>query len=242
MTVATFPMSPGSRFEWHVHEDHQVAWALSGVLTVATEAATWVLPTTRALWIPAGLPHETCSPTSVATLRSVYMRPERCPVRWTGPTPIAARPLLAEMLGYLETESLDPPRRARAEAVLLDLLEPVAVNTIELRTPVSNPARRVAAALALDPADSRTLEQWGRGVGASGRTLARAFLAETGVTFGRWRIRCRLRVALPLLAEGRPVAAVASRVGYQSASAFVAAFRRETGLTPATYFRTRTPS
>lgn len=29
---------------------------------------------------------------------------------------------------------------------------------------------------------------------------------------------------------------VAGRVGYASASAFVAAFRRETGLTPAAYF------
>jgi AraC-like DNA-binding protein len=31
---------------------------------------------------------------------------------------------------------------------------------------------------------------------------------------------------------------VARHVGYESASAFVAAFRRETGVTPAAYFRT----
>jgi len=33
------------------------------------------------------------------------------------------------------------------------------------------------------------------------------------------------------------VSAVARRAGYDTASAFVAAFRRETGLTPAAYFR-----
>ena len=49
-------MPPGTRFDWHTHEDHQLAWATSGVLSVRTAEATWVLPTTRALWIPAGLP------------------------------------------------------------------------------------------------------------------------------------------------------------------------------------------
>jgi len=51
----------------------------------------------------------------------------------------------------------------------------------------------------------------------------------------------RLQAALPLLATGEPVANVARRVGYDTASAFVAAFRRETGLTPGAYF-TSTPS
>ena len=57
--VATFPMPAGTLFDWHTHEDHQLAWASAGVLTVLTEGATWVLPPSRALWIPAGLPHET---------------------------------------------------------------------------------------------------------------------------------------------------------------------------------------
>ena len=42
---------------------------------------------------------------------------------------------------------------------------------------------------------------------------------------------------LPRENWNEPVASVARHVGYESASAFVAAFRRETGLTPATYFR-----
>ena len=47
-------MPAGTRFDWHTHTDHQLAWAASGVLTVMTADATWVLPPTRALWIPAG--------------------------------------------------------------------------------------------------------------------------------------------------------------------------------------------
>lgn len=96
----------------------------------------------------------------------------------------------------------------------------------------------MADALAADPADGRTLAEWGREVGASARTLARAFMADTGLPFGRWRARLRLQAAIAALAAGEPVGNVARHVGYESSSAFVAAFRRETGMTPAMYFRT----
>ena len=62
------------------------------------------------------------------------------------------------------------------------------------------------------------------------------------MTFGRWRTLVRLQAALPGLAAGKPVGVVARQVGYQLDSAFVAAFRRGTGRTPATYFRRRRPS
>src|SRR5690242_20975400 len=79
--VATFPMPAGLVFDWHTHTDHQLAWAASGVLTVRTGDATWVLPPTRALWIPAGLRHETLS-SGPATMRSPYIRPDRSPAAW----------------------------------------------------------------------------------------------------------------------------------------------------------------
>jgi AraC-like DNA-binding protein len=229
-------MPPGLVFDWHIHDDHQLAWAASGVLTVRTQLRAWVLPPTRALWIPAGVRHETLSVGAAATMRSLYVRPELFPVTWTEPTVVSASPLLAELIGYLELPGLSPQRRARAEAVLVDLLEPVAMTTIEVRMPAGERAGEVAAALAADPADDRTLADWGRRVGASQRTLAREFLAGTGMSFGRWRTALRLQAALPALAAGEPVARIARRVGYESGSAFVAAFRRETGTTPGAVF------
>ena len=233
-------MPAGTRFDWHTHEDHQLAWAASGVLTVLTSAATWVLPPTRALWIPAGLPHETASD-GRATMRTLYIRPGLLPVAWPEtqePIPVAASPLLAELIGYL-SGTLDPGHRAHAEVLLTDLLTPMPMTTIQVRLPASEPARRVAQALRADPSDRRTLPEWGHQVAASERTLARAFVAETGVPFGRWRTLLRLQAALPMLAGGEPVGRVAGRVGYDTPSAFVAAFRRETGQTPAAYFRSR---
>jgi len=237
--VVTFPMAAGQVFDWHTHENHQLAWAASGVLTVRTESATWVLPPSRALWIPAGLRHETLS-ASAATMRTLYIRPRLCPISWPDFTPVAASPLLAELIGYLEQPALAVSGRAHAEAVLVDLLQPVAMTTIDVRMPADERAMQVAQALAADPSDGRTLAEWGRQVGASARTLARAFVAGTGLPFGRWRALVRLQAAIPALAAGEPVGNVARRVGYETPSAFVAAFRRETGMTPATYFRTVT--
>ncbi len=96
-------------------------------------------------------------------MRSVFVTPSTCAVSWTEPTPIAARPLLAELIGYLEQDALPAAARARAEAVLLDLLEPIPMHpALELRMPVSDQARRVAVALRSAPADRRTLQEWGR--------------------------------------------------------------------------------
>jgi AraC-like DNA-binding protein len=103
--------------------------------------------------------------------------------------------------------------------------------------PTDDRALQVATMLSDDPADDRTLAEWGLDVGASSRTLARGFLAGTGLGFARWRTLLRLHKAMEALGSHEPVSEVARKVGYESASAFVAAFRRETGITPAKYFR-----
>src|SRR5579863_7386258 len=100
LVVCTFPMPAGTVFDWHTHDDHQLAWASQGVLTVRSGSSAWVLPPTRALWIPKGVRHETLSE-SAATMRSAYIRPERCPIVWTDCTPVVASPLMAELLEYL---------------------------------------------------------------------------------------------------------------------------------------------
>jgi AraC-like DNA-binding protein/quercetin dioxygenase-like cupin family protein len=234
--ASTFPMASGDRFVWHAHEQHQLAWAASGVLTVVAEAGTRVLPPARALWIPAGTLHETIA-SERSTMRTLYLEPRLSPIDWIAPRPLLATRLLAALIEHLSDDSLARQSRRLAEALLFEVLEPVEVATIEVAFPLDERALRVAQALIARPADPRGLAEWGREVGASVRTLTRAFVAGTGIPFTRWRTAVRLRAALPRLAAGEPVSAVAGDVGYETASAFVAAFRRETGVTPGMYFR-----
>jgi len=235
VVVATFAMAPRATFSRHAHSEHQLAWAGTGVLTIFADDRTWLLPASRALWIPAHVPHEVLAP-GRAVMSALYIRPERCAIDWPRPQCVAVGALLAALIDYLAGDDLDPQHRANAEGVLVDVLRPVATVTIEAPLPSDERARQVAQALVDNPADQRSLDDWGRQVGASARTLARAFLADTGMPFGRWRTSLRVRAAVTDLAAGAPVSNVARRVGYRTPSAFVAAFRRETGVTPGSYF------
>jgi AraC-like DNA-binding protein len=230
LMVLSVTMPKGQWFDWHVHPEHQFAWAAEGTLTVQIGDAAYVLPPSRALWIPAGTLHRTGA-ASASSMHSVYFGGRQ----WVQPTVVAVGPLLAELIRHLADLTLPTAPRRRAEAVLRDLLVPVPVSTIHVPT-VSKRLSLIARALTDDPADDRDLAAWGRLVGASSRTLARAFVAETGMTFGAWRTQVRLLASLPLLAAGMPVATVARRVGYATPSAFVAAFRRVTDTTPGAYF------
>jgi AraC-like ligand binding domain len=69
--VSTFAMPARSRYDPHVHDEHQLAWAPRGVLSVVTDLGTWMLPPARALWIPSGLPHETSAASQPDDTRSL---------------------------------------------------------------------------------------------------------------------------------------------------------------------------
>jgi AraC-like DNA-binding protein len=223
-------------FDLHVHDTHQLALAARGVLVMTVGRTSWVLPPTRALWLPAGVAHSVAASVET-TMLNAYVDPDRCPLRWETPTVVGASGLVRELVAHLSQDGLSVEERQRAEAVVWDVIVPLPVATLSPPLPVDDRARQVADGLLAEPTDGRTLAAWGRAVGASERTLARLFTAETGMGFERWRSTARLAAALPLLASGMPVGTTGHRVGYATPSAFVAAFRREVGSTPADYFR-----
>ncbi|GMA23974.1 hypothetical protein GCM10025864_17330 [Luteimicrobium album] len=168
---------------------------------------------------------------------SLYFEPAESPLGWEVPTVVDATGLTGPLLEYVVAlGSTAHDRRSHALTVLWDLLLPVPVAAIPSILPDDAQTRAVALAIRANPADGRSLARWGRDVGSSARTLSRRFRSETGVSFESWRTFERLNAALPLLADGLPVSRVAREVGYLTSSAFIAAFRRELGTTPAAYF------
>lgn len=234
IALDSFALEEGEGFEDHVHREHQLAWVRTGVLMVTIDGRHWMLPPTLALWIPAGTWHSTTS-IRAGTMQGIYLEPTTGREQPTVPTVVTVSALLRELVDHLCTE-LSVEERTRAEALVPDLLRPVNTLTIDLPMPQDSRARNLVDALVADPTDARDLAAWGRTVGASSRTLSRIFAAETGMGFTRWRTLLRLRSALAHLAEGDSVSQAASRVGYSSASAFIASFRSVTGQTPGAYF------
>jgi AraC-like DNA-binding protein len=239
VVVRTDRYPDGNRMGAHEHRKAQLVYSPNGVLRVVTGAGTFVMPPEWAVWVPSWVRHDVQASTPL-TLRSVYVEPEsainlpdRCCV-------VSVPPLLRELI--LESATLPDLYEVggpdgRLMAVILDRItalehRPVVVPQVhdELLLPIAD-------ALTSDPADARGLDEWGRELGASGRTLSRRFVADVGMPFATWRRQVRLLAALEHLAASEPVSAVAFAVGYESASAFIAAFTRSLGTTPGRWFR-----
>lgn len=230
------PLDTATGISLHSHPQHQLAWAPDGVLVMAVDDSRWVVQRSRALWLPGGTPHSV-TPNLPCAMLSLYFDPDECPLTWRRPTVVDATGLVGPLLTHLVSLPKKPTaQRDRANAVLWDLLKPLSVTTIPTVLPTDPLARKVALSIRDNPADKRGLPEWGREVGASARTLSRRFREQTGNSFERWRTLERLNAALPLLGAGAPITRVARQVGYNTASAFIAAFRREVGTTPAAYF------
>lgn len=221
----------------HRHRRAQLVFATRGIMTVTTDSGLWVVPPQRAVWVPAEADHA-LKMHDFVQLRTLYIDPTLAPDLPQDPQVLAVTPLLRELV--LRLMSL--PAKATAEgagsrlvAVMLDELRGGSEAPLHLPEPTDPRLRRICAALRHQPADPRSLVEWGKEVGASQRTLARRFQAETGMGFAAWRQQARLLAALPLLADGRSVISVALDVGYDGPSAFIAAFKRSFGVTPGRY-------
>ena len=232
--VTSWPLPPGTRFELHRHRHHQLSIAARSSIAMAAADRTWVLPRSRALWVPAGVPHSV-EAIGAAEMTAIWIDPARCPLSWEQPTVVTVDPLVSILVERLVDPNLGDGERARTEAVLYDALHPTEVGELDLVLPRDDRARAVADALLLHPGDDRTLVAWGHHVGASDRTLMRAFRSDTGVSFQAWRTRARMTAALGLLLTDLPIATIATTVGYATTSSFDAAFRRTVGVTPSTY-------
>jgi AraC-like DNA-binding protein len=222
----------------HAHDWHQLIYASEGVMWVHTEQGEWVVPPNRAVWVPAGVEHG-IEMTGTVLVQTLYLAagvaselPERC-------CAANVAPLLRELILHiiaLGTLDLSVPRQARLIAFLVDQLSALPSIPLQLPLPSDERAKRAVAWMRAHPDDSGPLKQMAKRVSASVRNLERLFQKETGMTFGKWRQQLRLLHALRLLAAGRPVTAIALEVGYDSPSAFIAAFKGFFGTTPARYF------
>lgn len=233
--AATFPDS--HRLPAHAHPWAQLVYAASGVMQVSTPDAAWLVPPTRAIWLPAGVRHAIRMRGAVA-MRTLYLAPSDRLPRPEACRALEVAPLLRELVLHivrLDTLEAGRPEHERLEALLLDLLAAGETAALELPLPRDARARAFADRILARPGCELTAATLARDVGASLRTLQRLFQTETGLPLDTWRGRARMQQAVVALSGGRSVTEAGLEAGYQSTSAFIAAFKRVFGVTPARY-------
>lgn len=221
----------------HTHERAQLIFAARGVMTVSTDSGSWVVPPQRAVWMPGGVRHQIRMSGQVS-MRTLYVRADAAAAQPPQVRVIAVTPLLRELI--LRACALpvlydEAGAQGRTMRLLLDEIAALPSVALDLRMPADPRVERVCRTLRDEPGDSRTLDDWAREAGASGRTLARLFVKETGLSFSDWRQQARLLGAMARLAAGQPITRIALDLGYDSPSAFTAMFRRALGAPPSRY-------
>ncbi|WP_431330449.1 AraC family transcriptional regulator [Streptomyces sp. IPPR8] len=225
-------LAPGGEIDAHRHDDHQIAYASRGTIAVTTDAGSWIAPATRALWIPAGTVHQHQAHGEL-DLHLVGLPITDNPLGLDKPAVLAVSPLLRELIvAYTCDPSNDSPSHRRLRAVMLDQLALAPEGPLHLPAPTDPLLRELHDILRTDPADNRSLDDLGRQIGASARTLSRRLRGDLGLTYPEWRTQIRLHHALILLADDTPVTTVAHHCGWSSASTFISVFRRTFGHTP----------
>ncbi|HHQ4819583.1 TPA: AraC family transcriptional regulator [Pseudomonas aeruginosa] len=206
----------GSWTSRHRHAWVQLSYAISGVLGVHTAEGSFFAPPQRAIWIPAQLEHEVVTSTR-AEMRSLYIRGDACAWAPTRCRVLEVTPLARELIKSFCELPVDYPEGDSAESRLL----------------------RLCQALIDEPTQSLTMGDWAQRLGTSEKTLSRLFQRETGMNYRLWRQRQRLLASLNALEAGDSVTGAALDSGYDSTSAYIAAFKGLFGFTPGELFRQR---
>jgi AraC-like DNA-binding protein len=229
----------------HSHPWAQVVFSTTGVCRVNAEQHSYIVPPSRAVWVPAGVEHAV-TVVERAELRTLYLLE---PAAGSGPAALDGHaegdwsrcrvlevsPLLRELVLRLAAEPGDTPagtREAHLARLVCDELAQARPVPLGVELPVDKRLRALCEAVIDDPLRHDRLDGWAGEAGASVRTVARLFRSELGTSFGAWRQQVLLARALSMAAQRRPMAHIAAELGYASASAFSAMVRRSVGLPP----------
>lgn len=257
--VRSRSMPADAHFEPHAHAWAQLAYCASGAIQVTAEQTrpghsraehiTYIVPSSRAVWIAPGARHH-ITVLEAAELRTLYLDASVTPALWQGCRVLVVSALLRELVHALDAEAVagQPPANARAQwlsALVLD--EITHADTQALGVPMPHPdsgdkrLRALCQAVLRAPSGRTSLAGWAADVGASERTVARLFRDQLGLGYQQWRQQAILAHALPMLARGEPVGAVAAASGYASESAFSAMFKAAMGQPPSQFHAKNLP-
>lgn len=241
------PQRPILSMDWMVEEPHritahhhpraQIMYLLSGVFHVETPVGNWIVPAGQAIWIPSHVVHDVYSNNAVhafilfvdETFTSAL--PMEC-------VTVKVSSLLKELFGKAVkygNEYVPEGKEARLVDVMLDELAEMESASLFLPMAKDKRLMHIIDILLDNPSEKINLDELAQRVGASERTITRLFLKETGMNFSEWRKKYLLMKAIDKLDQGQSITSVALELGYSSASAFIAMFRRTLGMPPSLY-------
>jgi AraC-like DNA-binding protein/quercetin dioxygenase-like cupin family protein len=237
----------------HSHPWAQLALSATGVVRLTVAHGTYIVPPSRALWIPPGVEHAVTAVEDTELLTLYVHQPRgRCGPKvaralesaWRQCRVLEVSDLLRALALGMDAlpDGMSAPlngealrRESRLSALVLDELRRALPVPLGVDLPSDKRLRALCESVLEDPVRHATLDGWARACGASPRTVARLFRSELGTSFVQWRQQVLLARAVALAARKMPMASIAAELGYASPSAFSAMVRRSVGASPSRF-------
>jgi AraC-like DNA-binding protein len=234
VSFRTASLEGGAAFEARRHPWCKVGFTVTGVMELNVEGQRFLSPPHYATWIPADALH-CCHNRQTGSFVSIYIERDLCEGMPDTACTLALSPLIKAILADFTSRRVTVPKSdddIRLAHVLIDQLKKAPRRKSYL--PVSDDVlvRPITDALQNDPSDRRSLAEWAQLLDTTEKTLSRRFKSCFDISFNEWRQRLKLVASLSMIEEGKPVQVIAADLGYNSPSAFIAMFRRQTGTSP----------
>jgi len=221
----------------HQHQRGQLLYARQGCIRVTAGDLLCLLPPSRAVWIPAGIPHRAVM-RQVVDYRSIWFDTELSARLPHEVCVLEVGPLLEAVLEPMAIAGFDQDW----DHTRFDHLIGLSIHEIceAPRQPMLLPLpqdRRVSSIVMQPERLPPELNELAAKAGATGKTIGRIFQRETGMSYQQWRQQWRVLRAVELLVIGHPVSHTSSELGFSSDSAFITFFKQMLGCTPGAYLK-----
>lgn len=223
----------------HSHKKAQLLYCSRGVIHFYCHTHYFLLPPSKAAWIPAGWTHDIRSSSKVC-YRSLYIETEYFKPLPSQMTIFNVDPLLKlliEKACSFETNYNLESAEFRLAQVIIDEMNKAKTLPFYIPMPKDDRLKRLFDYFFNQPDARETIDSIAAQLHITSRTLTRLCHNDLGMGFEKWRLQFKLYHAFLLLEEGHSVTYVSQCLGYSSDSSFIARFKQSTGETPASYRR-----
>ncbi|MBY4678003.1 helix-turn-helix transcriptional regulator [Marinobacterium sp. CAU 1594] len=223
----------------HIHRWGEFVYSFCGVLELQAEGSLFRVPPNYGLWLPPETEHKGLN-RHASIHCSLYIEPDLAAYKGL-PTVTCALTINAMVRAMLNHLCLQPPQtpytadESRLLEVIVDQLAVAPCAGSYLPTSDDPALSKVLAYLEDHPGNNSPVRQLAERFGTTERTLARKAQRDLGMPLSEWRQRLKVVQAMPMLQAGATVESVALDLGYSTASAFIAMFRRLLEMTPDEY-------
>jgi AraC-like DNA-binding protein len=231
----------GHRWEapQNLHQRSLLIYVVRGALHCEADNNIWIAPSTMVLWLPCGTLHNAYAYGDYACYAVWVDADARMP---TECCIASVAPLLRELLLRAASFSEKVPADSHESLILALIKGEISLlswEKLRLPMPTNLRLRPLVEAMIANPSSKDSSPEWSARFGLSVRTMSRLFIQDLGMSFGDWKRQLHVTLTLQRMANGSSVQTVALSLGYESASSFIAMFKRTLGKSPGQYLAER---